>query len=299
MTKYTKEYFNDLEKRLNKCKTNDNTKLNIEESICNKIKNKIEKLTDLKNNLIDVNQNNNNEYQNNNNEYQNNMMFLMFFKILKEFEYQKNYSTYNEEYKELISGYSNAYLSGSDWYYGENLPEPGHFLSNKESICKLYLIFILFSFMKNNEKLSLLKNLGPEPLSDEFNNKSLYNSSIGKTRNIKAFIMDSNVVVGVGNIYASESLFLAGISPKRESGKTSRIRYQILTKCIKKILSDAINNGGTTLNDFSNVDGEPGYFAQVLSVYGRKDMPCIRCNGTIKKIVQNQRATYYCPRCQN
>jgi formamidopyrimidine-DNA glycosylase len=154
-------------------------------------------------------------------------------------------------------------------------------------------------WQKNNEDLALLKNLGPEPLSYEFDTKSLHNLSIGKTRNIKAFIMDSNIVAGVGNIYASESLFLAGISPKRESGKTSKNRYQILTKCIKQILSDAINNGGTTLNDFSNVDGEPGYFSQVLSVYGRNDMPCIRCDGTIKKIVQNQRATYYCPRCQN
>ena len=154
-------------------------------------------------------------------------------------------------------------------------------------------------WQKNNEELTLLKNLGPEPLSYEFDNKSLHSLSIGKTRSIKAFIMDSSVVVGVGNIYASESLFLAGISPKRESGKTSIKRYQVLTKCIKKILSDAINNGGTTLNDFSNVDGEPGYFAQVLSVYGRNDMPCIRCDGTIKKIVQNQRATYYCPKCQN
>ena len=153
-------------------------------------------------------------------------------------------------------------------------------------------------WQNNNEQLVLLKNLGPEPLSDEFDDSSLFNSSIGKTKNIKAFIMDSNVVVGVGNIYASESLFLAGISPKRQAGKTSKNRYRMLTKCIKKILSDAINNGGTTLNDFSNVDGEPGYFAQILSVYGRNNMPCNRCDGTIKRIVQNQRATYYCSKCQ-
>ena len=154
-------------------------------------------------------------------------------------------------------------------------------------------------WQKNNEQLKLLKNLGPEPLSYEFDDYSLYNLSIGKTKNIKSFIMDSNIVVGVGNIYASESLFLAGISPKRVSGKTSRDRYKKLTQCIKKILSDAINNGGTTLNDFSNVDGEPGYFSQILSVYGRNDMPCNRCDGTIKKILQNQRATYYCPKCQH
>ena len=151
----------------------------------------------------------------------------------------------------------------------------------------------------NGGQLKLLDDLGPEPLSYEFNNEVLYNASIGKSKNIKAFIMDSKVVVGVGNIYASESLFLAGISPKRLSGKTSRDRYKTLTKSIKKILADAINNGGTTLNDFSNVDGNPGYFSQVLSVYGREDMSCNRCDGKIKRIIQNQRATYYCPQCQH
>ena len=153
-------------------------------------------------------------------------------------------------------------------------------------------------WQKNNEQLSLFNNLGPEPLSSEFNDNTLYRSSRGRKKNIKAFIMDSNIVVGVGNIYASESLFLAGISPKRAAGKISKKRYQLLTQCIKKILSEAINNGGTTLNDFSNIDGEPGYFSQVLSVYARNDMSCYRCDGTIKRIVQNQRASYYCPRCQ-
>ena len=111
--------------------------------------------------------------------------------------------------------------------------------------------------------------------------------------------MDSSVVVGVGNIYASESLFLAGISPKREAGKTSKKRFNVLTRSIKNVLSDAINNGGTTLNDFSNVDGNPGYFSQILNVYDRDNMPCIRCSGKIKRIIQNQRATYYCPKCQH
>jgi len=154
-------------------------------------------------------------------------------------------------------------------------------------------------WQKYDEQLSLLKKLGPEPLSYEFDENSLFNSSIGKTKNIKTFIMDSHIVVGVGNIYASESLFLAGISPKREVGKTSKKRFKTLVKCIKKVLTESINNGGTTLNDFSNVDGEAGYFYQILSVYDRKDMPCKRCSGTIKKIVQNQRATYYCPKCQH
>ena len=154
-------------------------------------------------------------------------------------------------------------------------------------------------WQNNDNQLKLLKNLGPEPLSYEFNNDSLYKKSIGKSKNIKTFIMDSKIVVGVGNIYASESLFLAGISPKRLSGKTSKVRYKTLTKSIKKILTDAINNGGTTLNDFSNVDGSPGYFSQVLSVYDREGMSCIRCDGKIKRIIQNKRATYYCPKCQN
>jgi len=151
----------------------------------------------------------------------------------------------------------------------------------------------------NDNQLKLLSDLGPEPLSYDFNDEVLYYASTGRSKNIKSFIMDSKVVVGVGNIYASESLFLAGISPKRVSGKTSKSRYETLTKSIKKILTDAINNGGTTLNDFSNVDGSPGYFAQILSVYDREGMPCMRCNGKIKRIIQNQRATYYCPKCQN
>ena len=150
-----------------------------------------------------------------------------------------------------------------------------------------------------NETITLLKNLGPEPLSYEFDNDSLFNSSNGRLRNIKSFIMDSSVVVGVGNIYASESLFLAGISPKREAGKTSKKRFKVLTNSIKNVLTDAINNGGTTLNDFSNVDGNPGYFSLVLNVYGRENMPCLRCSGKIKRIIQNQRATYYCPKCQH
>ena len=154
-------------------------------------------------------------------------------------------------------------------------------------------------WQKSNETLSLLKKLGPEPLSYEFDNESLFKSSNGKSRNIKSFIMDSNVVVGVGNIYASESLFLAGISPKRQAGKTSKRRFIMLTKCIKDVLIDAINNGGTTLNDFSNVDGNPGYFSQVLNVYNRDKMPCIRCSGKIKRIIQNQRSTFYCPKCQH
>ena len=136
-------------------------------------------------------------------------------------------------------------------------------------------------------------------MSYEFDNESLFKSSNGRLRDIKSFIMDSSVVVGVGNIYSSESLFMAGISPKRKAGKTSKKRFKVLTNSIKNVLTDAINNGGTTLNDFSNVDGNPGYFSVVLNVYGRENMPCLRFSGQIKRIIHNQRATYYCPQCQH
>ena len=119
--------------------------------------------------------------------------------------------------------------------------------------------------------------------------------------------MDSKVVVGVGNIYACESLFQAGINPECKAGSVSKKRYQQLTQRIKTILIQAIKAGGTTLQDFSQVDGSPGYFAQTLNVYGREGKPCKKCNGSlqyplegckISRIIQNQRSTFYCPLCQ-
>ena len=153
----------------------------------------------------------------------------------------------------------------------------------------------------------LLDSLGVEPLEDLFDELYLYSKSRKKQQNIKAFIMDSKVVVGVGNIYACESLHQAGISPERKAGSVSKARYQRLTKCIKAILAQAIKAGGTTLQDFSQVDGSPGYFAQVLSVYGREGESCNVCNGSLQqplerckiaRITQNQRSTFYCPICQ-
>ena len=144
----------------------------------------------------------------------------------------------------------------------------------------------------------LLDSLGVEPLEDLFDESYLYNKSRNKQQNIKAFIMDSKVVVGVGNIYACESLHQAGISPERKAGSVSKKRYQHLTQCIKTILTQAIKAGGTTLQDFSQVDGSPGYFAQTLNVYGREGKPCKLCNGKISRIIQNQRSTFYCPICQ-
>ena len=144
----------------------------------------------------------------------------------------------------------------------------------------------------------LLSNLGPEPLGDIFDETYLYIYSRKKQQNIKAFIMDSKVVVGVGNIYACESLFMAGINPQCKAGSVSKKRYQLLTQCIKDILAKAIKAGGTTLQDFSQVDGTPGYFAQTLSVYGRENESCSTCNGKIVRITQNQRSTFYCSTCQ-
>jgi len=144
----------------------------------------------------------------------------------------------------------------------------------------------------------LLNSLGVEPLEDSFHENYLFENSRNKTQNVKAFIMDSKIVVGVGNIYACESLFKAGINPKMKANKISKQRYSSLTNNIKEVLTKAIKAGGTSLQDFAKVDGKPGYFSQELSVYGRENENCYSCNGKIKRIVQNQRSTFYCPKCQ-
>ena len=144
----------------------------------------------------------------------------------------------------------------------------------------------------------LLASLGPEPLEDNFHTDYLFKKSRRRNIAVKTFIMDSKVVVGVGNIYANESLFLAGISPKRSAGKISKPRYEKLVECIQQVLQQAIDVGGTTLKDFTGSDGEPGYFAQSLHVYGRGGEPCHGCNSTLKEIRQGQRSTVYCSQCQ-
>ena len=144
----------------------------------------------------------------------------------------------------------------------------------------------------------LIIHLGPEPLSKDFNGKLLYQRSKKRTQAIKNFIMDSHNVVGVGNIYASESLFLAGINPKREAGNISLKRYKCLAEAIKKTLQQSIKQGGTTLRDFVNGDGNPGYFQQQLNVYGRTGQKCKKCKSTIKAIKLGQRSSFYCAACQ-
>lgn len=144
----------------------------------------------------------------------------------------------------------------------------------------------------------LLRDLGPEPLSAGFTADYLYQRSRNRSVAIKNFIMNGHVVVGVGNIYASEALFMAGIHPARAAGRVSRQRYEGLVAAICDVLDRAIRRGGTTLRDFVNTDGAPGYFAQELLVYDRAGSDCFQCGSVIKQKVIGQRSSYYCPACQ-
>jgi formamidopyrimidine-DNA glycosylase len=144
----------------------------------------------------------------------------------------------------------------------------------------------------------LLVGLGPEPLSDDFDGALLWTRSRGRKAAVKLLLMDQAIVVGVGNIYASEALFAAGIHPKRAAGVVSRERFARLAVEVKRILAYAIRRGGTTLRDFISPDGVPGYFEQELFVYGRGGQPCKVCGTPIKATVIGQRSTFHCPRCQ-
>ena len=148
------------------------------------------------------------------------------------------------------------------------------------------------------ETHELLAGLGPEPLTDAFDGDRLWHLSRGRSAAVKLFLMDNAVVVGVGNIYASEALFAAGIDPRRPAGSVSRARYARLAAEVKRILAWAIERGGTTLRDFLNPDGAPGYFFRELMVYGRAGEPCRTCGSAIRQVVLGQRSTFWCPRCQ-
>jgi formamidopyrimidine-DNA glycosylase len=143
----------------------------------------------------------------------------------------------------------------------------------------------------------LLAHLGPEPLTDDFNGIYLFKCSQGKTRSIKSLLMDNQIVVGIGNIYANESLFLAGIHPSQSAGTLTIKQLSTLVNYIKDVLQQAIYYGGTTLRDFYAL-GKPGYFINHLKVYGRKDQPCFQCNNMIKSLKIAGRASTYCPKCQ-
>ena len=143
----------------------------------------------------------------------------------------------------------------------------------------------------------LLRDLGPEPLSEDFNADYLYRRCGGRSAAIKTLLMNNHIVVGVGNIYASEALYLAGIRPTRPAGRISKARLAKLVDAVRTILAAAIAEGGTTLQDFTQADGKPGYFRHALQVYANKGK-CNACGGPIRHIVQGQRASYYCPHCQ-
>lgn len=144
----------------------------------------------------------------------------------------------------------------------------------------------------------LLNALGPEPLSPDFSGELLYAKAKGRKMPIKSFIMDSHIVVGVGNIYANEALFMAGILPTRPAGKVSLARYQRLAECIRVVLRHSIEQGGTTLRDFVNEDGKPGYFKQQLRVYGRTGLPCVTCAQPLTEVRLANRSTVFCRVCQ-
>ena len=144
----------------------------------------------------------------------------------------------------------------------------------------------------------LLRDLGPEPLSAAFDGAYLTDRGRRRRVPIKALIMDAKVVVGVGNIYANEALFLAGIRPRIACGRIAKNRFDALADAIKATLTSAIRSGGTTLRDFANTDGRPGYFAHELAVYGRGGQPCARCAAVLKEIRFGGRSTVYCPSCQ-
>lgn len=145
----------------------------------------------------------------------------------------------------------------------------------------------------------LLVNLGPEPLTPSFNAGELYEKIRGRDASIKQTLMNQQLVVGVGNIYANEALFTAGINPKTASGRISKIRLESLVQAVKHTLQQAIEAGGSSLRDFVKSDGTPGYFQQQYWVYGREGQLCKKCGSIIKQIKQNQRSSYYCSTCQH
>ena len=144
----------------------------------------------------------------------------------------------------------------------------------------------------------LLASLGPEPLSPAFSGHYLHRQSRGRKAPIKQFIMDSHMVVGVGNIYANEALFISGIDPRRPAGRISAARMEALVLAIQQVLENAIAVGGTTLRDFVNSEGQPGYFRQSLQVYGREGQPCRRCGKPLRQLRLGQRSTVFCGHCQ-
>ncbi len=155
-----------------------------------------------------------------------------------------------------------------------------------------------FLWTKKIEDFSLLKNLGPEPLGNEFSAEYLFSYSRKRKVPVKNFIMNSHVIAGIGNIYACESLFQAGIKPQKAAGRISLKKYEDLVSAIKEILQESIVLGGTSLKDFVKADSEPGFYKPKLSVYGREGKQCKKCRNILKNIKIGQRSSIYCSACQ-
>ncbi|SBT81952.1 Formamidopyrimidine-DNA glycosylase [secondary endosymbiont of Trabutina mannipara] len=151
----------------------------------------------------------------------------------------------------------------------------------------------------NIQKSSLLDHIGPEPLSDNFNNRWLYEKLRNKRTPIKTLLTDNKIVAGIGNIYASESLFIAGILPGRAASSLSEKDAETLVQSIKKVLLRSIHKGGTTLRNFLQSNGNPGNFIHELHVYGRKNKKCRLCGTLIQIVKHKQRSTFFCPKCQH
>ncbi len=154
-------------------------------------------------------------------------------------------------------------------------------------------------FDQHIDEQGLLAKLGPEPLSDDLSAGYLFTKAKNRKVPIKTFLMNNHVVVGVGNIYANEALFKAGILPTTAAGTVSKKRFDALTIIIKQVLAEAIKQGGTTLKDFTQADGRPGYFAQKLQVYGRAGQKCFICETILEEIRQSNRSSVFCPSCQS
>jgi formamidopyrimidine-DNA glycosylase len=196
-------------------------------------------------------------------------------------------------------------MSGGLRFHAQNAPPPGKHdhldIRFSDGACLRYhdpRRFGSVHFAEEPERHPLLAELGPEPLSDAFTPEYLASRCRGRHVAIKPHLMNSRVVVGIGNIYASEALYRASIHPVRAAGRIARPRFDGLVAAIRAVLSDAIERGGTTLRDFAGSDGRPGYFQLDLDVYDREGAPCRRCGTPIRAVVLGQRSTYYCPRCQ-
>ena len=140
--------------------------------------------------------------------------------------------------------------------------------------------------------------LGPEPLGEELSAAHLRAALAGRSASIKLMLLDQRIVAGLGNIYVCEALFRAGIDPRKAAGRVSTAALARLVPAIKAVIAEAIEAGGSTLRDYAQPDGELGYFSKQFDVYGREGQPCTRCNGTVSRIVQGGRSTWFCPRCQ-